>query len=74
MTNSNSTWKWLGDYIQSVASAQGYSVDTESAWRWHMHAFFNCASGPFTVGETTVKTANFTTAGKPEAWGDAYLV
>ena len=74
MTNSNSAWKWLGDYIKSVAAAQSYSVDTESAWRWHMHAFFNCAAGTFTVGETTVQTANFTTAGKPEKWGDAYLV
>ena len=72
-TNSNSDWKWLGDYIKSVASAQGYSVDTESAWRWHMHALFNCAEGTFNVGEVTVNTANFTSAGKPSAWGNAYL-
>ena len=74
LTNSNSEWKWLGDYIKSVASAQGYSVDTESAWRWHMTAFFNCAAGTFTVGATTVKTADFTTAGKPGKWGEAYLI
>ena len=73
LTNSNSKWKWLGTYLSSVAAAQGYSIETESNWRWHMHAFFNCAAGTFTVGETTVKTANFTTAGKTSAWGNAYL-
>lgn len=67
MTNSKSEYKWLGDYIISVAGA----LDGESAWRWHVHAFFNCNDGTV-QGNQKVATANFSQAGKPEAWGDAY--
>ena len=73
-TNSNSKWKWLGDYIASVASAQGYALSDETAWRWHMHAFFNCHAGTFVVGDKTIKTANFTAAGKSSAWGRSYQI
>ena len=67
MTNSKSEYKWLGDYIISVAGA----LDGESAWRWHVHAFFNCNDGTV-KGNQRVATADFSQAGKPEAWGDAY--
>ena len=67
MTNTKSEYKWLGDYIVSVAGA----LDGESAWRWHVHAFFNCNDGTV-QGNQKVATANFSQAGKPEAWGDAY--
>ena len=67
MTNSKSEYKWLGDYILSVAGA----LDGESAWRWHVHAFFNCNDGTV-KGNQLVATADFSQAGKPEAWGDAY--
>ena len=67
MTNSKSEYKWLGDYIISVAGA----LDGESAWRWHVHAFFNCNDGTV-KGNQLVATADFSQAGKPEAWGDAY--
>ena len=67
MTNSKSEYKWLGDYILSVAGA----LDGESAWRWHVHAFFNCNDGTV-QGNQKIATANFSQAGKPEAWGDAY--
>ena len=69
MTNSKSEYKWLGDYIISVAGA----LDGESAWRWHVHAFFNCNDGTV-KGNQLVATADFSQAGKPEAWGDAYRV
>ena len=67
MTNTKSEYKWLGDYIVSVAGA----LDGESAWRWHVHAFFNCNDGTV-KGNQLVATADFSQAGKPEAWGDAY--
>ena len=38
MTNASSEYKWLGDYILTVAPG----ISGESAWRWHVHAFFNC--------------------------------
>ena len=69
LTDEQSGWKWLGDYILSVAG----SLDSESAWRWHLFAFFNCNDG--TVTDTQkVATADFSQAGKPEAWGTAYQI
>ena len=72
MTNATSEYKWLGNYVSSVASAQGYSLTTESAWRWHVHAFFNCNDGTV-QGNQKIATANFSIAGQPSAWGSAYL-
>lgn len=73
MTNSKSEYKWLGDYVLSVANAQGKTLDTESAWRWHVHAFFNCNDGTV-QGKQLVATADFSEAGKPQAWGEAYQI
>ena len=69
MTNDKSDYKWLGNYIQGVAG----TLSGESAWRWHVHAFFNCNDGTVTDNQK-VATADFSTAGKPEKWGEAYLV
>ncbi len=69
MTNTKSDYKWLGDYILSVAGA----LDGESAWRWHVHAFFNCNDGTV-KGNQKIATADFSQAGKPEAWGTAYQI
>ena len=69
MTNSKSDYKWLGDYILSVAGA----LDGESAWRWHVHAFFNCNDGTV-KGNQKIATADFSQAGKPEAWGESYQI
>lgn len=71
MTNSKSEYKWLGTYIKGIATAQGYTLDSESAWRWHVHAFFNKNDGTV-AGNQKIATANFSTAGKPSAWGSAY--
>jgi uncharacterized repeat protein (TIGR02543 family) len=74
MTKDDSDYKWLGDYITKVAADQGYTLTTDPAadgmealWRWHVHSFFNC-----NMHDTWPKTADFSTAGKPEAWGPAY--
>ena len=76
MTNEKSEYKWLGNYIADVAAAAGYiltndpnATNMERDWRWHVHAFFNCSNG-----DLAVKTADFSTAGKPEAWGLAYQI
>ena len=69
MTNSKSNYKWLGDYILSVAG----TLDGESAWRWHVHAFFNCNDGTV-KGNQKIATADFSQAGKPEAWGESYQI
>jgi cytoskeletal protein RodZ len=76
MTDPQSRYKWLGDYIQSVASKQGYTLTAnpsdnegtmENLWRWHLNSFFNCSQRT-----TWPKTADFSQAGQREAWADAY--
>lgn len=74
MTTSTSEYKWLGDYIIDVATAQGYTLTDDPAtdgmealWRWHADSFFNCRQRT-----SWPATADFATAGKPEAWGAAY--
>ena len=74
MTDEASEYKWLGDYVLSVATAAGVTLSTdmaaanESGWRWAVHAFFNAAPGQY--GATGI---DFTVAGKPENWGPYYL-
>lgn len=74
MTNNASEYKWLGDYILSVATAAGVTLSTdmnnanEGAWRWAVHAFFNAEAG-----QNGAKGIDFTTAGQPSAWGAAYI-
>ena len=72
MTSASSEYKWVGDYVNGVASAQGYSLTSELAWRWHVHAFFNCNDGTV-QGNQLIATADFSSAGQPSAWGSAYL-
>ena len=67
LTASDSEYKWLGDYLLKVATEQSYTIDSEALWRWHLWAFLNC-----TLHDSWPKTADFSTAGKPEAWGGAY--
>ena len=73
MTDEASEYKWLGDYVQSVATAAGVPLSTdmasanESGWRWAVHAFFNAAAGQY--GAAGI---DFTEAGKQEVWGAAY--
>ena len=73
MTDEASAYKWLGDYVQSVATAAGKPLSTdmaaanESGWRWSVWAFFNACEGK--NGSSGI---DFTEAGKPENWGPAY--
>ena len=76
MTDSKSSFKWLGDYIIEVSAAQGYTLTNdptadgmEALWRWSVHSFFNCEKRT-----SWPNTADFATAGKPAAWGEAYLI
>lgn len=75
MTDTKSPWKWLGDYILSVATSQGISISTDSEWRQNFYAFFNCTNvSKKADGTVAASTADFTQAGKPEAWGTAYQI
>ena len=64
MTDPESPWKWLGDYMLSVATAQGYTLDTEQKWRFCAQAFFNCAEADVYA----INAPDFTTAGQIANW------
>ena len=63
MTDENSDWKWLGDYVLSIATAAGKTLSGEGAWRWGVHAFFNAAAGA-----NGAAGIDYTEAGKYENW------
>jgi uncharacterized repeat protein (TIGR02543 family) len=65
LTDTKSGWLWLGNYLQEVSSAAGLPISAEVNWRYSTTAFFTCAAA-------ATYNADFTQAGKPEAWGDAY--
>ena len=67
LADTKSGWKWLGDYIQEVANAAGFALDAEVKWRYSVVAFMTCAAAG-------ANNPDYTTAGKPEAWGHAYQV
>ena len=64
-------WQWLAEYIQSV-----YGAITETkVWRYNLYAFFNATDQVCYQSGQVISWApcgDFTTAGKPEAWGAAY--
>jgi uncharacterized repeat protein (TIGR02543 family) len=69
LTNTNSEYKWLGDYIVKVATEQGVVIESEAQWRYNLWAFFNCSKRT-----SWPVSADFSEAGKPEKWGPAYQV
>ena len=66
MTDENSGWKWLGDYI--IAKAGTPQSTIEYWWRRNVGGFF--IQGTSVVA--SVNSFDFSTAGKPENWGPAY--
>jgi hypothetical protein len=66
-------WLWLAEYIQSI-----YGKITETKiWRYNLYAFFNATDQVCYQSGQVISWApcgDFTTAGKPEAWGPAYQV
>lgn len=72
MTQS-ADWKWLSDYMLNEASAQGERIESDSDWRYNLYSFFNCTNAAYRVdGYCAGSTVDFTSAGKPEAWGPYY--
>ena len=76
MTNTNSQFKWLGDYILEKT---GKSTLTDQEWAYNLAAFFNqCQSiistrstdndGNVTNLKYSNATIDFTTAGQPSQW------
>ena len=59
-------WKWLKTYIMSVQTDLTDDL-TAAAWRYAVAAFFLQS-----IHDSWPVSADFTNAGKPEAWGPAY--
>ena len=74
MITENPDYKWLHDYIVSVAHDQ--DVNEISLWIYVLHGFFNTVKEGYVnnaLGTPQYYNINFETAGKPSAWGPAYL-
>ena len=72
MTQSKE-WKWLTNYMLAKADAQDETIESDNDWRYNLYSFFNCANAAYRVdGYRAGYTVDFTTAGKPEAWGEYY--
>lgn len=80
MTDNNSDFKWLGDYIKKVASNQGVTIgsgdfDTENTWRNFVSAFFNqnklVSYWDGIASKTVTANVDFSTAGLPQQWMEA---
>ena len=69
----DTNWTWLKEYMLDVADADGYTISSDNDWRYHLYSFFNCDNAAYRVdGYRAGYTADFTSAGKPEAWGNYY--
>ena len=65
----NANWKWLHDYILTVAGNIPEGTNVGFYWRANLDGFFHCKNAVAVGG---VASADYTEAGKPEAWGAAY--
>ena len=64
-----SEWTWLRDYIMTIQTALTVDgVSSDVTWRYAVAAFFLQSEH-----SAWPASANFATAGKPDAWGSAYL-
>lgn len=76
MTNEKSQMKWLGDYMLSIATAQGKTINTATDWRANVCAFFKCESQPTNGNGVYDKyygtSADFTDYGQPTHWHHYY--
>lgn len=68
LKDANSGWKWLGDYILTIA---GTTDNTEYWWRTNAIGFFTQAKS-YRLGTTQYYSADFSTAGQPAAWKAAW--
>ena len=72
MTDENSDWKWLGDYILAVVKAANFNngdLTSEVLWRFNVQAFFNCKEA---ASSTWNGNPDFTEAGKFDKWIGAW--
>ncbi len=74
LTNTSSSWKWLGDYMTALAA--DLATADETAWGYSLQAFFNArntkaSDSPY--GERAYGFGDYSTAGTPNAWKAEYI-
>ncbi len=79
VTDNNSSWKWLGDYLISKNSANPNNHGgPEAAWTFLIHRFFNSSesTGSQWLPENdggNFPISSFENNGKPEIWMPYYM-
>lgn len=74
LSESGSKYRWLYDYLLSVASSQGKTIT--QYWNYVLHGFFNKVTDGYVTnsqGSKIYYNIDFSSAGDPSAWGPAYL-
>ncbi len=64
-------WKWLAEYLQSVAGP----ISGSKNWRYNLYAFFNATDKVYYANGQHISWApcgDYTSAGLPAQWGPAY--
>ncbi len=67
LTDEQSGWKWLGDYILLMQPTVNEGANVERNWRYTVDAFFNCRA------EHWAQIGDWTEAGKPTNWQPYYI-
>lgn len=73
---NDAKYKWLDNYIEQLITEQKVSRTTiDSYWPWVLHGFFHLDNKTSSRkdGNEWTHGIDFSTAGKPEKWGPAYL-
>lgn len=74
LSESGSEYRWLYDYLVSVASSQSKTIT--QYWNYVLHGFFNKVKEGYVTnsqGDKIYYNIDFSSAGEPSHWRAAYL-
>ena len=77
MMEQHTGWSWLRDYILSIGGETISDANKDRDWRFNLYAFFNATNEVRYADGSVIGWAecgDFTNAGLPAQWGNAYQV
>ena len=77
MMEQHADWSWLRDYILSIGGETISDANKDRDWRFNLYAFFNATNEVRYADGSVIGWAecgDFTNAGLPTQWGNAYQV
>ena len=77
MMEQHADWSWLKDYILSIGGETISDANKDRDWRFNLYAFFNATNEVRYADGSVIGWAecgDFTNAGLPAQWGNAYQV